>query len=61
MFIKILFNYQGERTQGKCVDRANRPDITMEYGTVMTAKIGWNIFHVLYNTWIHEIIELAVP
>jgi hypothetical protein len=26
MFIKILFNYRGERTQGKCVIRANRPD-----------------------------------
>ena len=45
MFIEILFNYrgertQGERTQGECVDRANGPDTTMEYGTVMTAKIG---------------------
>ena len=40
MFIKILFNYRGERTQGECVDRANGPDTTMEYGTVMTAKIG---------------------
>ena len=26
MFIKILFNYQGERTQGECVVRANEPD-----------------------------------
>ena len=29
MFIKILFNYQGERTQaqGECVVRANGPEI----------------------------------
>ena len=26
MFIKILFNYRGERTQGECVVRANGPD-----------------------------------
>ena len=26
MFIKILFNYQGERTKDECVVRANGPD-----------------------------------
>ena len=26
MFIKILFNYRGEQTQGECVVRANGPD-----------------------------------
>ena len=26
MFITILFNNQGERTQGECVVRANGPD-----------------------------------
>ena len=26
MFIKILFNYQGECTKDECVVRANRPD-----------------------------------
>jgi len=30
MFIKILFNYRGERTQGECVVRANGPD-TLKY------------------------------
>ena len=26
MFIKILFNYRDERTQGECVIRANGPE-----------------------------------
>ena len=26
MFIKMLFNNQGEQTQGECVVRANGPD-----------------------------------
>jgi hypothetical protein len=34
MFIKILFNYQVERTQGECVFRANGPD-TVSWGSYM--------------------------
>jgi hypothetical protein len=31
MFINIPFNYQGERTQGECVVRANGPDTKQAY------------------------------
>ena len=31
MFIKILFNYRDELTQGECVIRANGPD-TKDHG-----------------------------
>ena len=31
MFIKIIFNYRGERTQGECVVRANGPDTSQNW------------------------------
>ena len=47
MFIKILFNYrgerthfQGERTQGECVVRANRPD------TIYMNNLGINLIEI---------------
>ena len=31
MFIKKLFNYRGEQTQGECVVRANGPDTSQNW------------------------------
>lgn len=38
IFIKILLNYRGERSQGKCVVKANRPNTLDLHAQHMTSK-----------------------
>ena len=52
MFIKILFNYRGERTQGKCVIRANRPDTGQDSHPPfpkLQEKKMYRIIHLLFS------------
>ena len=49
MLIKILFNYQGERTQGECVIRTNGPDIDTLFLYSMLYEQAKYIFRTEYQ------------
>ena len=53
MLIKILFNYQGERTQGECVVRANGPDTYLQY-EYSSSRLALTGISIKYLSTIHE-------